>query len=403
MQPKPGILFTAFEPSGDALASPLIRELVRRNPDRPVYALGGPLMERAGAQLIETTTTHAKMLLGAASLYFDHKKRVARLRRWMADHPLAAVVPTDSPSANWFICKLTRQAMPQARIVHLVAPQLWAWGQWRINKMRRLSDRALCLWPFEIDWFEQRGVASTFVGHPLFDPDAREAITAGQRDQQVQLPGEGNPKLAVLPGSRGPEVKANWPMMRQAIAQLRASHPGLRAVVALGDENRLAQVREMVSAASDTDPDAALAAEGIDLVCGVTQQTIDWSDAVLTKSGTATVVTMSRGKPMVVVYNVSRLAWTFLGQFLVASNTFSLPNILGESMGMGRVVPELMPHFGQVPPVVKAVDELLADPQARQQQQLKFERIAQTLGQTHFVTTAADAIEQEIKQTAVQS
>lgn len=55
------------------------------------------------------------------------------------------------------------------RITHLVAPQVWAWGKWRINKLRRRTDRLMCILPFEEQWFRDRSIPATFIGHPLFD------------------------------------------------------------------------------------------------------------------------------------------------------------------------------------------------------------------------------------------
>ena len=178
--PNRDILFTAFEPSGDALAAPMITRLLEQHPGLRVWALGGPKMLAAGADLIETTTDNPAMLLGAASQARAHQQRLKRLTKWLNDHKLAALVPVDSPAANWSICKLVRKTQPAAKIIHLAAPQLWAWAPWRIKKLRRLTDHVLCLLPFEPDWFTARGVRATFVGHPLFDPSLQSTKPSGE-------------------------------------------------------------------------------------------------------------------------------------------------------------------------------------------------------------------------------
>ena len=114
MAQSQNILFTAFEPSGDALAAPMIKRLGRLRPDLGIHALGGPNMRDAGAQLIDTTTEHAAMLLGAASQFMTHRRRLRRLADWLTDHKIAALVPVDSPAANWSICKLVRSTQPDA-------------------------------------------------------------------------------------------------------------------------------------------------------------------------------------------------------------------------------------------------------------------------------------------------
>src|SRR6185503_19635699 len=116
-QPR-AILITAFEPSGDALAAGLIAELKRQRPEIAIHALGGPKMAAAGATIIETTTEDAVMLGGAIKHARVHHQRVKRIKAWLRANPIDALVPTDSPAANWAICKAVRKLQPKAKIVH---------------------------------------------------------------------------------------------------------------------------------------------------------------------------------------------------------------------------------------------------------------------------------------------
>ena len=233
MSGKQCILFTAFEPSGDALAASMITALKQFNPKLEVWAMGGPKMQAAGAQLLEQTTDNATMLLGVASQIPAHRRRLRRLTRWLADHDLTALVPVDSPAANWSICKRVRRAQPKAKIIHLAAPQLWAWAPWRIKKLRRLTDHVLCLLPFEPDWFSSRGVPATFVGHPLFDPppDLRKPTHA-----TASLLKNTKPKIAFLPGSRPSEIQANLPTILKVFSALKWRHKEMHGAIAVGDK-----------------------------------------------------------------------------------------------------------------------------------------------------------------------
>ena len=86
---------------------------------------------------------------------------------WLDANPVAVHVPVDSPAANFPSCKIAKAR--GAKVVHLVAPQVWAWGKWRVNKLRRLTSFVCCLLPFEEQYFKERNVPAEFVGHPLFD------------------------------------------------------------------------------------------------------------------------------------------------------------------------------------------------------------------------------------------
>ncbi|MEX0655087.1 MAG: lipid-A-disaccharide synthase [Phycisphaeraceae bacterium] len=381
--PQPhAILFSAFETSGDALAAPLIAELKRRQPDRPIFALGGERMADAGAELIEDPTEHAAMFLGAASQAWQHHQRVRRLRAWLAEHRIDALVPTDSPAANWAICKAVRQTQPETRIVHLVAPQLWAWAPWRINKLKRLSDHVMCLLPFEPDWFNSRDMPATFVGHPLFD-DARPDDAAAS-SASLDLPADGQPRLALLPGSRASEIRANWPTMLEALKRLRPAYPHMRVVIAAASPSRAALIRSL-------SPGGAVPHRAV-MITGQASAALDWADAALIVSGTATLHAVSRRTPMAVMFNVKPWAWHLAGRWLIQTRTFTLPNLISESLDLGRIVPELIPHFGDADAVIAALTPLLADDAARDAQRRAFDAITACYADTPYAPTAADTL-----------
>ncbi len=372
---EPAILFTAFEPSGDRLAAPVIAALRAERPGVPVYGFGGPHMAAAGANLLQSTTDKAVMLGGAVSQVWNHCRRVRHLRGWLKEHPLGVFVPVDSPAANWAICKAVRDLQPVAGIVHLAAPQLWAWAPWRIRKLRRLTDHVLCLLPFEPAWFDSRGVKATFVGHPIFsEQDAKSSATSDLPAARL--------KLALLPGSRHGEIKANWPTMLAAFRQLQATHHELHGVVAAVDEPTADWIR---AAAWD-------GAAGVTIVCGQTDAVLRWADAALVVSGTATLQTAAVGTPFVTLFNVSRLKWHAVGRWLLRTRTFTLVNLIAEWRGLGRAVPEFVPHFGQVEPITAAVNNLLNDPAAHAAQRERLSRVVEPYTGLNFAAGAAQHI-----------
>jgi len=373
MPDSPTFLFSTFEPSGDALAAGVIKRLLERCPQAKVYALAGPLAEAAGAELLESTTHHASMLFDTFKHAWGHRQRLKHLRVWLRDHRITTLVPTDSPAANWSICAEVRRAQPHASIMHLAAPQLWAWAPWRITKLRRLTDHVMCLLPFEPDWFASRGVDASFVGHPLFESP----------DPPVQAVDDGRIKLALLPGSRSGEIEKNWPTMLAVFDVLKRRHGSLEARVAAHDD----RIARMIRAAS---PDPM--PQGISLRVGQTRQVLDWSDVVLAKSGTVTLEVASRRRPMVVMYNVSWLGYQTVGRWLLTTTTLCLPNLISEWQTGDRAVPELMPHFGASEPVIEALEPLLVDTLARQEQCAALDRVVLAFGAHDFSVSAADRL-----------
>lgn len=364
----PVILFTAFEPSGDEHAAPVIAALRRQRPGLRIAAMGGPRMEAAGAAMIEMTTERSVMGAGAAGQAMAHRRRLKRLKQWVDANPVAVHVPTDSPAANWAICRMVKKrwggttmgTSKGGRVVHLVAPQVWAWASWRVRRLRRLSDHVLCLLPFEPAWFDRHGVAATFIGHPLFDAPL-PAVDESAAEQT------GGPRLALLPGSRQAEVARNWPIMRQVAEQLAERLPGLSAVVAAAD----ASAERVVRASLEQRPAAAVTVQrgGMDHV-------VAGSDAVLSVSGTATLHVARRLKPMVVIYRAGAFAWHAVGRWLMNTGTFTLPNLVA---GGGphhdpqrHVVPEFVPLLSAGPPQINMIADalvpLLTDTPQRERQ-----------------------------------
>jgi len=293
------VLVTAFEPSGDAHAAPVVAEIRRRAPQVQVVAWGGPKMEAAGATIVERSADDGAMGLSALSRVGAVRAHQAAISRWASAHRVNVHVPVDSPAANFPVA--LRMKARGVRVCHLVAPQLWAWAPWRIGKLRRATDCVLCLLPFEEKWFRDRQVPARFIGHPVIN----RSIASDAATRASELP-PGAPKILILPGSRSSEVRANLPVLMRVHADLQAR--------------------------------------------------IAWSDMSLCVSGTVSMDLARQAKPMVAVYQVSPISW--LGARLLLTTPHRLlPNILAGE----RIVPEFVPHMGGVAPISKAAEQLLTD------------------------------------------
>jgi lipid-A-disaccharide synthase len=355
---RPAILFTAFEPSGDEHAACVIAELRRLLPEAPIHGLGGERMAEAGCRIIEQTSGVGRMLGDSAWQVVDHFKRLGRIRAWARRRAIAVHVPTDSPAANWSYCRMIkrmyrrpRPSRPATRVVHLVAPQVWAWAQWRVKRLRKWSDLVLCLLPFEPAWFRARQVNARFIGHPAFD---RSLDTDKLNWEAMDFPA-GRPRVALLPGSRATELKRNWPVLHESFVRLSQRHPDAQAVVGAVSESAMRQLRRMTPHAD----------QSIHFAHSRTDAVLHWADVVLTVSGTVTLHVARHGKPMAIVYKSNPLPWYLLGQFLVDTRTFTLPNLIA----LGRALPttdqhvvrEFVPFWGDVQPIVSELSRLVDD------------------------------------------
>jgi lipid-A-disaccharide synthase len=344
---KPGkhgtgaLVFTAFEPSGDAHAAPIIEILRERVPWLRIYAWGGPRMQEAGATLIENTVGNASMGLGALAHVLKVRKQVASIRRWSKQYRVLGHVAVDSPAANFPICKVMRRKQG-ARVVHLVAPQLWAWGGWRKRKLRRLTDLVLCLLPFEEQWFTERQIPAKFIGHPMINRQL------DSREVQMQASGlpQGAPRLAMFPGSRAQEVKANLPLMVKAFNELQSRHSGMAGLIVANSPETAKLVKKLVK----------VFPTGLHLSVELADAAIMWCDLALCVSGTITLQIASHRKPMIGVYKTGIVSW--LGSKVLLRTPYCLlPNIIA-----GReIVPEFVPHIGGTGAIVHVASQYLND------------------------------------------
>jgi lipid-A-disaccharide synthase len=334
------VLFTAFEPSGDAHAAPIIAELIKAAPHLKVYAWGGPKMEAAGATMLGRTADDGAMGLGALKRAREVRRETKRIKQWIREYRVLAVVVVDSPAANFPIAKAVKKT--GARVIHLVAPQLWAWGKWRLGKLRKCTDLVLCLLPFEEQWFNDRGVPAKFIGHPTVN----RPLDEDELKQSMRGLPQGTPRIAIFPGSRTQEVKANIRLLVNAYTELQGRFSGATGVIAAMNPNITKIVRKKIKVFPG----------GLHTVTGMADTAIAWCDLALTVSGTITLDIARQRKPMVGVYKVGLISW--LGSKVLLKTPFCLlPNRIAER----EIVPEFVPHVGGCGPIVKWASKYLLD------------------------------------------
>ena len=201
----------------------LIRALRRQAGAIACFGLGGPRMQAAGCELICDMTEQAVMwvsqVVSRLPRFLDLLRQVDELLR--SRRP-AVVVLIDYPGFNWHVAKrAARQGIP---VIYYGTPQLWAWAPWRIRKMRRTVDLALCKLPFEVSWFRDRGMSAEYVGHPYYDELVQREV---DRDFVAALREDPSPLITLLPGSRMQEVQSVAPWLLTGLPIPQAVAPDL--------------------------------------------------------------------------------------------------------------------------------------------------------------------------------
>jgi lipid-A-disaccharide synthase len=333
------IFLSAAEASGDRLCANLITALKKTGYSFEFAGLGGTRMSHAGCQLLVNTTQRAAMIYKAFSHIFFFLKTIKKAEKYFFEAKPDLVIVCYSPSFNFHIANSAAKA--GIKTLFYVAPQLWAWAPWRINKLKRLCTAGLAaILPFEPDWFGQRGLECKFVGSPML-----EDISTGQiKAKSYAAYSISNAHIALMPGSRPAEIKLLWPAMQIIARRLKARHPSIRFTAVATDDSVLELLKQ-----------SELKILRLNFTVDAVYQTAQAADFALVASGSATLQVAAAACPMVIMYQSNKYLWHLVGKRIITTKYLSLVNILAQQ----ELVPEFMPYFSSIAPIVAVCEKLL--------------------------------------------
>lgn len=305
----------AGEASGDLHGGNLIRELHQQDTDAEIRCWGGDRMEAAGATLVKHYRDLAFMGFVEVLMHLrtilrniDHCKKDILL--FKPD----VLVLIDYPGFNLRIAEWAKKQ--GIRIVYYISPQVWAWKEKRVEKIRRDVDKMLVILPFEVPFYKDKwNYNVTYVGHPL-----TEVIEHEQQNVPVNKLSD-KPIIALLPGSRSQEIRVKLPVMLKMVDKF----PDYQFVVAQAPSQPDSLYNELIGERK------------VLLANNQTYNLLKQSTAALVTSGTATLETALFGVPEVVCYKGNAISF-WLATKLVNVKYISLVNLIMDK----EVVKELI-------------------------------------------------------------
>ena len=352
------LLISAGEPSGDRHAAAFLRAFRERHPDVQAFGLGGPRLRAEGLECL--ARMEDLTVVGVAEVLTRLPRALAALRRLVDEarrRAPALVVPVDFPDFNLRLASRVRRiGLP---VLYYVSPQVWAWREGRVAGIRRDVDRMAVVFPFEVDFYRERGYdRATFVGHPLLED--MNGRSAGFRARRGIAPGR--PLVALFPGSRPGEVARHWGLLVAASERIRARRPD--ALLA-------------VSVAPGLDPALLEAPQSLGILAasGEEHALLEAADAAAVAAGTATLEALLAGCPMAVFYRTSRLTYAVMSR-AARVRSVALANLLG-GPGTAR---ELLQGEATPEALADEILALLADPGARPRMETAAARVREMLG-----------------------
>lgn len=291
----------AGEASGDLHGANLIKAIKQKDPNAEIRFWGGDLMKAAsGTEPVKHIADLAFM--GFIEVVANLGTILRNIKLCKTDIEAFApevVVLIDYPGFNLRIAEFAKKSGYQ--VAYYISPQLWAWKEGRVKKIRRFVDRMICILPFEVDFYKKHQVDVDYVGHPLLDAVENQSTDLSERERPI----------ALIPGSRKQEIAKMLPVM-------------LEAAKAFPNERFEITAAPAITEAFYQQFDLP---KHVKLVFGQTHGVMARSKAAMVTSGTATLETALYNCPEVVCYKGSAISFA-IAKRLVKVPYISLVNLI---------------------------------------------------------------------------
>lgn len=371
----------AGEASGDLHGSNLMAALKEKDSNAEFCFFGGDLMQAQGGRLIKHYREMAFMgfipvLLNLRTILRNMKMCQEEILKFQPD----VLILIDYPGFNLKVAKYIK-TKSQIPVYYYISPKVWAWKEYRVKSFKKYVDEMLCILPFEVDFFKKHNYHVDYVGNPVVDAVANYQKESKEDTKEIFVKDntlEEKPIIALLAGSRRQEIKDNLPAMLDSIKDFADYQP-------------------IIAGAPGIEPDyykEYIGEHPCKIVFGQTYRLLNYSDAALVTSGTATLETALFRVPQVVCYKTPIphiVHWVFKN--ILHTKYISLVNLIADRV----VVQELFSKFFSVKAIRAEVSKLLNDAGYRSKMLSDYDEIIEILGQSGASTHAADIIVAKLK------
>ncbi len=365
------IFISAGEHSGDNHASELMKQLKAQLAESDVKfsGLGGDKMSAVGLDPLYHVKDLATVgFTDVIKKYSFFKNAIRQSAEFIKQNDPDVVILVDYPGFNIRLAEAIRKFYSK-KIIYYISPQLWAWHESRVNKIRKYIDLMLVVFPFEVDFYSKHGVKAEFVGHPLVKKikEFRESYQLIERDGNIK-------RITLLPGSRKDEIKKHMPVLLDAMKKLQNSITAEIIIsIAPGMENHFDEFRDLMP--------------GITLSNEPSYRLISNSDLVLTKAGTSTMECTLLQVPYLIFYRTFPINYYILKP-IVKVDKLGIANIL---LGKEAVKEFIQNDFTAENLAAESI-KILNDESYRKQMLDDLRKIWDTLGSKDASQNAASLI-----------
>ena len=383
------LYFIAGENSGDFIGAKIIKSIKEANADDNktiVFSgIGGKLMESQGVgSLFDFEQLNLMGFVEVLPHIFQLKKLIDATAMDVIKNGTDILITIDSPGFTFRVAERVKILAPAIKLVHIVAPSVWAYKPGRAKKYAKIYDKLLTLFPFEPPYFTAHGLSAECIGHPILEqefgqrkkgllaviPRRSKAETGGSISNNVLVdppvkPGDdiGVKIIAITPGSRKGELARHMPIIREVLDKLLQVYK-IEAIFVQASEVHMSYISGYLK---DAKFKFSFSTDRL--------KSFALADVALAKSGTNTLEIAASGTPMIVGYKLNNLTYMLL-KILIKVKYASIINIIPNK----EIIPEYIQNNFTADNVFKALNELLSDQSKATAQVLAAGKILKTLG-----------------------
>ena len=375
----------AGEASGDLHGSNLMKGILNEDPQADIRFWGGDLMNNVYPGLVRHYKEGAVMgfievLAKAGRLLRNVKFCKQDILEWNPD----VVILIDYPGFNFKIAEFAHKA--GYKVFYYIAPKVWASREGRIKKLRKYVDKLFIVFPFEIPYFDSKGIEYIYKGNPLVDAvDNSKAMKESREDflKRCSLPD--SPVIAMLAGSRKAEISTMMPVLTEFAAKMHKipEYSEYQFLIAGAPARNIEDYSAWLNEENSS---------YIKILFGETQSIIRHAEAGVINSGTASLETALFGTPQVVGYITNPITY-WVAKKIIKIKYISLGNLIVDRLAFK----EFIQHDCNADALVAEIRSLIEDKAYRRHMLDEYAEIRSALGGSGASAAIAKAMSDCLK------
>jgi len=362
------IFILTGEPSGDKLASEVVKKIINFDKDINFLGVCGKHLKALGINSIFDQNEITYLAFSDIILnIFKIRKKINHTVNEIIKFQPDILFTVDSPDFSLRVSKKVKQINPNIKTIHYIAPKVWAWREGRVKKMKKFLDHVLLLFNFEKKYFDKENLKSTFVGHPLLDDQLEKNNFSIKQIIDKKI-------ISIFAGSRISEINIHMPILINFIKKMNNKNFDYNYVFHSTEklsEKLKAMIKENNLHNVDVIHDEKLKSN-------LLKQSI----FAIVKSGTVSLEVCKNNIPSIIIYKMNFFNY-LLAKSLLNIKFVNMVNIINNK----EVIPELIQKECNSDEIYRAINYLLKKPDLVKNQLLE---ISKTLNEIKSSTSSAD-------------